>query len=118
MREDVAKLRALLRKSAVTEELTDVGQVAYESSAAFRGAQRYDALTKAFCDGLQICVGRSFNRKHPCWNEDLKDELNGDDSSLIVKHILVTGSHDKTSLWITLTPETAELTRRTVTELL
>ena len=31
---------------------------------------------------------------------------------------MVTGSNNKTSLWITLTPETAELTRRTVTELL
>ena len=30
---------------------------------------------------------------------------------------MVTGSHDKTSLWITLTPETAGLTSRTVLQL-
>lgn len=52
MRVDTARLRALLLKSAVKEELTDVTKVAYESSAAFHGAQRFEALTKAFCDGL------------------------------------------------------------------
>ena len=117
MREDTARLRALLASRAVTEELADVGQVAYQSSAPFLGTQRYEALTKAFCDGIQIRVGRSFNRKRPWLIKDLEQELNADCELLIVRHIMVTGSQDSTSLWITLTPETAELSRRTVVQI-
>ena len=117
MREDVARLRALLSMSAVTGRLENVGLLAYRSSAGFLGGQRFEALTKAFCDGLQICVGRSFNRNHPCWNQDLTRELNAGVPGLIFKHILVSGKQDSTSLWITLTPETAWLTGWTVSQL-
>ena len=114
---DTARLRALLRERAVTEELADVGQVAYQSSAGFLGTQRYEALTKAFCDGIQIRVGRSFIPIKPWRLKDLEQELNADCELLTVRHIMVTGRHEKTSLWITLTPESAELTPRTVAQL-
>ena len=117
MREDTARLRALLSSRAVKEELADVGQVAYQSSAGFLGTQRYEALTKAFCDGIQIRVGSSFNRKRPWLIKDLEQELNADCELLIIRHIMVTGSQDSTSLWITLMPETAELGRRTVAQI-
>ena len=76
MREDIARLKAVLRNRAVKEELADVGQVAYESSQPYWGGQLYEPLCKPFCDGLQIRVGSSFDYMKPWWLKDLENELN------------------------------------------
>ena len=91
--------------------------MAYESSLPYRGRQIYEPLCKPFCDGIQIRVGRSFIPIKPWRLKDLEQELNADCELLTVRHIMVTGRHEKTSLWITLTPESAELTPRTVAQL-
>ena len=74
----------------------------------------YKQCCKAFCDGLEFCLGGISKETASKNVEALLGWLNSNVKSLIFKHAIFKTRGSETFVWITLNPETTKLSPRTM----
>ena len=47
----------MLKDNKMTADLDCITDLAFQASRERRGAEKYVAMTKAFCDGFEVLVG-------------------------------------------------------------
>ena len=110
-------LKVLLSNEAVTANLPDLGELAKDCSAEPRPSDAYRAVAPAFCDGFEVnigFVGRELVSKcKPAFQNAIQHKA----QDLTIKNILIHTRGHKTKMWFSLTPESAQLTPRTIQQL-
>ena len=110
-------LKVLLSNEAVTASLPDLGELAKGCSAELRPSDAYRAVAPAFCDGFEVnigFVGRELVSKcKPAFQNAIQHKA----QDLTIKNILIHTRGHKTKMWFSLTPESAQLTPRTIQQL-
>ena len=87
------------------------------SSSEWKDSDAYTTIDKVFCDGFEVFIGSTFMQNAGKSKISLLNKIQREVSELIVKNLLITSRNGRTYLWVTLNPETAYLTPRTMTHL-
>ena len=87
------------------------------SSSEYMDSDAYKTIDKVFCDGFEVFIGSIFKQDTAKSKISLLNKIQREVSELIVKNLLFTSRNGRTYLWVTLNPETAYLTPRTMTQL-
>ena len=107
-------LYAFLRDNKKRMGLEDVSKMAIRASRAYQTNDAYKAVGNAFCDGVEVTLGKISTAKVVSSKSQLHDLLQKHVRGLIVKNILVQARGRETLLWITFNAETSKLDSWTV----
>ena len=77
----------------------------------------YRAVTTAFCDGFEVNLGTVKRELVSQCKPAFQDAIQGKAQDLTIKNILIHTRGHKTIMWFSLTPESAQLTPRTILHL-
>ena len=87
------------------------------SSSDWKDSYAYTIIDEVFCDGFEVFIGSIFKQDAAKSKISLLNKIQREVSELIIKNLLVTSRNGRTYLWVTLNPETAYLTPRTMIHL-
>ena len=104
----------LLSNKAVTADLPDLYEQAIDCSAKPGPSDAYRAVTRAFCDGFEINLGLAKRELVSQCKPAFQNAIQNKAQDLTIKNILIHTRGHKTIMWFTLTPESAQLTPRTI----
>ena len=79
---------------------------------------RYEPIRGVFCDGIEVQLGDIPKKEAERMKNELINDIHGSVEDLHIKHIKISERNGKTYAWITLTPETAGLTCRLMSEVM
>ena len=116
-RSDNRQLKALLSNETVTAELPDLGELAKDSSAEPGPIDAYRAVAPAFCDGFEVDLGVVERELVSQCKPAFQNAIQGRAQDIRIKNILIHTREQKAIMWFTLTPESAQLTPRTIQQL-
>ena len=98
--------------------MNDLSTLADEHSAAYQPGDQYKPCTKAFCDGIEFSLGQISKSTVQKDLNVLLGFLNNSVKELMFKHALISERGNETFMWLTLYPETTQLTPWTMTQLI
>ena len=104
----------LLSNQAVTADLPDLYELAKDCSALPMPSDAYRAVTRAFCDGFEVNLGLVKRDLVSQCKPAFQNAIQGKAQDITIKNILIHTREHKTIMWFTLTPESAQLTPRTI----
>ena len=104
----------LLSNKAVTADLPDLYELAKDCSALRMPSEAYRAVTCAFCDGFEVNLGLVKRDLVSQCKPAFQNAIQGKAQDITIKNILIHTREHKTVMWFTLTPESAQLTPRTI----
>ena len=107
-------LKVLLSNEAVTASLPDLGELEKDYSAAPRPGDVYRAVAPAFCDGFEVDLGVVERELVSQCKPAFQNAIQARAQDITIKNILIHTRGHKTVMWFTLTPESAQLTPRTI----
>ena len=87
------------------------------SSSERKDSDAYTTIDGVFCDGFEVFIGSILKQNAAKSKISLLNKIQREVSELIIKNLLITSRNGRTYLWVTLNPETAYLTPRTMTHL-
>ena len=107
-------LKVLLSNEAVTASLPDLGKLAKDCSGEPRPSDAYHAAAPAFCDGFEVDLGFVEKDLVSQCKPAFQNAIQSKAQEITIKNILIHTRRHKAIMWFTLTPESAQLTPRTI----
>ena len=114
---DYQRLWPTLREDWVHHDLSSMTGLAFMSSEKPFTTDRYKPIGKVFCDGIGVRLGSLPKEDAISAKNSIVNAIHGKVPNLRIKHIKITERNENTYAWLTLKPETANLTPHMSTEL-
>ena len=114
---DAAGLRKLLADKSTRDSLACLSQLAVQSSSPYSPGDGYTAASEVFCDGFEVDCGSVSKETASTHKLVLLNAMQHQVPDFILKNVLISSRNSNTYMWITLKPETALISPRTVIRL-
>ena len=86
-----------------------------DSSREYMPGDKFKAITGAFCDGFQVCLGEVQSEYIYKSKSVIEDTIRDRAEDFIIKNLLISAKKGKTYIWFTLTSESANMSSKTMT---